>query len=206
MIGCMGKIGNGYGHLVGSLAVAGLLLFVGGCSGIDSGIEYPSDLPEVDSKLSTPEGEGDPSVSLGTFKIRPEVCQGIDTHPITQKISQDDFTRFLETQGAKVTPTKARGNLYWYDFPNQKENGFVRLRLAVSEDPSLSAKYLHDSLLEHGPGWWGLRRSNLAILAPKASLREGLAFAIKHKLVCWGMFTLVGNDDAYVVPGPYTEL
>ena len=62
------------------------------------------------------------------------------------------------------------------------------------------------SLLEHGPGWWGLRRSNLAILAPKTSLSEGISFAIKHKLVCWGMFAYTGTDDVYVVPGPYTQL
>lgn len=192
------------GKTLAALAVA-LVPALGGCSGIDSGIDYPSDLPDIDSKIVSPEGEGDPSVSFGAFKIHPDACQGLDTHTITQKLSQDDFTRFIEKQGLKVEPKKARGNLYWYDFPSQ-EGGFVRLRLAVSDDASVAAKYLHESLLEHGPGWWGLRRSNLAILAPKASLREGLSFALKHKLVCWGMFTMAGNDDAYVVPGPYTEL
>ena len=65
---------------------------------------------------------------------------------------------------------------------------------------------LHQSLLEHGPGWWGVRRSNLAVLAPKTSLSTALAFAIKYKLPCWGMFTYGGLDDAYVVPGPYGEV
>ena len=62
------------------------------------------------------------------------------------------------------------------------------------------------SLLQHGPGWWGVRRANLAVLAPKTSLHDAAAFALKFKLVCWGMFTIAGNDDAYVVPGPYAEL
>jgi hypothetical protein len=82
----------------------------------------------------------------------------------------------------------------------------VRLRLAVLDSTPAAAADLHQSLLEHGPGWWGVRRSNLAVLAPKAGLREAVSFALKHKLHCWGMFTMAGNDDAYVVPGPYTEL
>jgi hypothetical protein len=107
--------------------------------------------------------------------------------------------------GVTTAPKKARGNLHWYDFPNDS-GGFVRLRLAVLSDSIGAAKDLQGSLHEHGPGWWGLRRSNLAILAPKASLSEAVGFAVKHKLVCWGMFTIAGVDDAYVVPGPYMEL
>jgi len=37
-------------------------------------------------------------------------------------------------------------------------------------------------------------------------LSTALAFALKYKLPCWGMFTYGGLDDAYVVPGPYAEL
>ena len=106
----------------------------------------------------------------------------------------------------KVAAKKANGNLYWYDFPNGEGSGFVRLRLALLENPAAAGKDLHDSLLEHGPGWWGVHRANLAVLAPKASLHDAAAFSIKYKLVCWGMFTYAGADDAYVVTGPYTEL
>jgi hypothetical protein len=187
---------------------AALALGLTACSGIDAGIDYPSDLPDIGPQLLTPENAQSPSVSFSRFKIAPEACKGIDTHPITQALSQDDFTRYLETQGLKIEPKKARDNLYWYEFPNGKDgpNNFVRLRLAVLDTPAGAAADLHSSLLEHGPGWWGIRRSNLAILAPKASLREGLSFAMKHKLACWGMFTIAGNDDAYVVQGPYSEL
>jgi hypothetical protein len=187
---------------------AALALGLTACSGIDAGIDYPSDLPDIGPQLLTPENAQSPSVAFSRFKIAPEACKGIDTHPITQALSQDDFTRYLETQGLKIEPKKARDNLYWYEFPNGKDgpNNFVRLRLAVLDTPAGAAADLHSSLLEHGPGWWGIRRSNLAILAPKASLREGLSFAMKHKLECWGMFTIAGNDDAYVVQGPYSEL
>ena len=94
------------------------------------------------------------------------------------------------------------------DNPNGEAapKNFVRLRLAVLEDSPHASADLHQSILEHGPGWWGARRSNLALLAPRASLHDALAFAIKYKLACWGVFTYGGLDDAYVVPGPYGEL
>ncbi len=178
-----------------------------GCSGIDAGVEYPDNLPAVDDQVVTPEGDADPSITLGEFKIKADVCKDIDTNPVSQALTPDDLTRFFESRGVKITPKKARGNLYWFDFPNGKENnGFVRLRLAVMQDSAGAANDLHNSLMEHGPGWWGVRRSNLAVLAPKAGLSEALSFAIQNKLVCWGIFTYAGNDDAYVVAGPYGEL
>jgi hypothetical protein len=183
-----------------------LSLSAAACSGIDPGVDYPDDLPDADDRVLTPEGEGDPSITLGEFKFSPDLCKDFDTRPMVKPLTPDDLTRYFEAQGVKVTPRKARGNLYWYDFPNGEEKGFVRLRLAVLTNPELAAKDLHASLLEHGPGWWGVRRSNLAVLAPKASLRTSLGFAIKYKLPCWGVFTYAGNDDAYVVPGPYGEL
>jgi hypothetical protein len=182
-----------------------------GCVGLDAGIDYPSDLPDPDPHLATPEGESDPSIGLNGFVIKDDVCKDIDTHPITQRLTPEDFARFLETQGIKIEPRKARDNLYWFDFPTgEAKDGepppFLRLRLAVLDDHFAATRDLQESLLDHGPGWWGLRRSNLAILAPKTSLSEGVAFAIKHKLVCWGMFAYTGTDDVYVVPGPYTQL
>lgn len=189
----------------GSLLVA-LAAASAGCTGLEAGIDYPSNMPSAESQSLTPEGKDSPSISLGEFKFKPELCKGMDTHPITGGLTQEDFTRFLEAQGLKVAPKKARANLYWYDFPNGSEGGFVRLRLALLESPPAAGKDLHDTLLEHGPGWWGVRRSNLAVLAPKTGLGDAAAFAIKLKLPCWGMFTYTGTDDAYVVPGPYMEL
>jgi hypothetical protein len=193
--------------------IAAALLSLGlvpACVGIEAGIDYPSDLADPEPHLATPEGEADPSVKLNGVVIKDDVCKGIDTHPVAQKLSQEDFGRFLETQGIKIEPKKARDNLYWFDFPTgegkEGERPFLRLRLAVLDDSWAATRDLQESLLDHGPGWWGFRRANLAVLAPKTSLSESLAFAIKHKLVCWGMFTYTGTEDAYVVPGPYTEL
>lgn len=194
-------------------AALALLLAAGatGCVGISSGVDYPSDLPDPGPHLLSPEGEEDPSVRLNGFVIKDDACKGIDTHAITQKLSQDDFARFLETQNIKLEPKKARENLYWFDVPTgEAKDGqpppFLRLRLAILEDKFGASKDLHESLLDHGPGWWGVRRGNLAILAPKTSLDEAVSFAIKYKLVCWGMMQYTGTEDVYGVPGPYTEL
>ncbi len=192
-----------------SLPALALALAMTGCVGLESGIDYPSDLPsDLGPHLLTPENAPDPPIKLNRMKIAPELCDKIDTHPVTAKLNQEDFTRFLEAMGVQIQPKKARNNLYWYDFPNGNDppNNFVRLRLAVLDDEPHASADLHQSILEHGPGWWGARRANLALLAPKASLHEALAFAIKYRLPCWGMFTYGGIDDAYVVPGPYSEL
>lgn len=176
-----------------------------GCRGIDADVQYPSDLPSLDNQLQTPEGDNNPGVTLGGFKFAPSVCQGIDAHAQTAPLTPDDFARFLEKQGLKINALRARPDLFWFDFPNGKEKGKLRVRLAVLASPALAAKDLHDTVLDHGPGWWGVRRSNLAVLVPKADLDQALAFAIKYKLMCWGIFTYAGRDDAYVVPGPYSE-
>jgi hypothetical protein len=179
-----------------------------GCVGIPSGIEYPdvSDV-DLDKAVLTPEGDPDPSIKLSEFKINPKVCEGLDMHVPTQPLDQEDLTRFFGSEKVNLTPKKARSDLWWYEFPvsNDPADGSLRLRVAVLRDRNAAAKDLHDSLLEHGPGWWGLRRGNLAVLAPKASLKDALRFAVKYKLVCWGQFTYAGADDVFSTVGGYSE-
>jgi hypothetical protein len=194
------------GHFLGTALLAGGLT---ACAGLESGIEYPNDLPSDFGRLVlSPENQPDPPIRFNQFKFAPQVCDKADPHTISTLLNQEDFSRFLEAQGVKIEPKKARNNLYWYDFPNGGEapKNFTRLRLAVLEDTPHASADLHQGILDHGPGWWGVRRANLAILAPKASLSTAVAFALKYKLPCWGMFTYGGLDDAYVVPGPYGEL
>src|SRR5262245_26186585 len=116
-------------------AAACLVSFAGiastGCRGIDAHVQYPSDLPSLDHHILTPEGESGPSVSLGAFKFAPASCQGVDVNAQTLTLTPDDLTRFLDKQGVKVTPSQARPDLYWFDFPNGEENGKLRVRLAV---------------------------------------------------------------------------
>lgn len=194
--------------LVGLVATLGTASCTGG---ISSGIDYP-DVGEVelDKLLQTPEGDSDPSVTLSRFKFAPKACEGIDTRVAVNDLDQEDLTRFFAARGIEMKPRKARGDLWWYEL-KVKDGGedeqpkVLRLRLAVLKDRYAAAKDLHDSLLQHGPGWWGVRRGNLALLAPKADLKEALRFALKYKLNCWGMFTYAGFDDAYVVTGSYSE-
>ena len=179
------------------------------CVGLEAGSRYPDYASsKVRKLLLSPENQPNPSLSLGSFKIAPEACEGIDTHAITSRLAQDDLTRFVGEQGVKVKQIKARGNLYWFDFPDRDpgRGDTVRLRLAVLEDAAQAAEELHKSLLAHGPGWWGLRRSNLSVLAPRASVGEAMAFALTTKLACWGMVMMAHTDDVYVVPGRYMEL
>ena len=180
-----------------------------GCIGLSAGSAYPDfDSDETRKHLLSPANGKNPPISLGGFKFSDTGCEGIDTHTITKRLAQSDFTRFMQAQGAPVKQVKARGNLYWYDFPGDKpkEGDVVRLRLAVLKDSAEAAHELHQALLEHGPGWWGLRRANLSVLAPRASDSEAAGFAIKHKLMCWGTFMKTGTDDVYVVPGPYMDM
>lgn len=190
------------------LVAVGLSTTSFGCVGIPSGIEYP-DVSEVDldKALVTPEGDPDPSVTLSQFKINSKICEGIDMHVPTQPMDQEDLTRFFGTQKLNLVPKKARSDLYWYEFPvsNDPADGSLRLRVAILRDRNAASKDLHDSLLEHGPGWWGVRRGNLAVLAPKAGLKDALRFAVKYKLVCWGQFTYAGADDVFVTAGGYSE-
>ncbi len=192
-----------------TLALGFVALVLSGCYGLDAGSEYPSySSGKVREFLVTPEYEEDPSISIGEFAIGDKVCEGLEIRTEVREIAQDDLARFLERIGAPPVQVKARGNLYWYDFPgtDPEDGDIVRLRLAVLSDAKEAADELHQSLLQHGPGWWGIRRSNLSILAPKAGLAEAMAFALRYKLPCWGMISVAGLDDVYVVPGPYMEL
>ncbi|MFO0615519.1 MAG: hypothetical protein U0414_23195 [Polyangiaceae bacterium] len=183
---------------------AALATSASGCVGIASGITYPdvSDV-DLDKYLLTPEGDPNPSVSLSHFKIAPSTCKDIDHGVVTTDLGPEDLGRFFATQNVKVEQQQARDNLYWFGFGAGDDA--VKLRLAILKNPNAAAKDLHDSLVEHGPGWWGVRRGNLALLAPKAGLGEALRFAIKTKLVCWGVFTYAGADDVYVTVGGYSE-
>jgi hypothetical protein len=187
-------------------ALASLAVASAACIGLPAEVEYP-DVSDVDlgQMLVTPEGDAGADVTLSEFKIGPKACEGLDLAVSGDKLDHQDLTRFFAAQGLELLPKKARSDLYWYEFKNGSDNNPLRLRLAILKNRHGAAKDLHDSLLQHGPGWWGVRRGNLAVLGPKASLSEALQFAIKYKLACWGTFTYAGVDDAYVVAGGYSE-
>jgi len=194
------------GRALPSLFVVAVASASSGCYGLASDSHYPDvDDDRMEKAVVSPELQEDPAISLNGVMVRDEVCEGLEFGTETRPLAQDALARFLvSVEATQAGQVKARGNLYWFEFPG--EEGSVRLRLAVLGDAEEAADELHRALLEHGPGWWGLRRSNLSILAPKASLDDAMGFAVKYKLVCWGMMSYAGLDDVYVIPGPYMEL
>jgi hypothetical protein len=193
---------------VGALVLLVAAPWLSGCQGgLEAGSNYPDYEFDVDDQLLTPENETSPSIDLGGFVIRDEICKGLNTRVEIRELAQDDLAKHLERINSPPVQIKARGNLYWYDFAGDDlgEGEMVRLRLAVLGDAKEAADELHKSILQHGPGWWGFRRSNLSVLAPKASIGEAIEFALRYKLPCWGMMEMANLDDVVVVPGPYME-
>ena len=82
----------------------------------------------------------------------------------------------------------------------------MRLRVAILPNAAAAGEELHRGALEHGSGAWGVHRSNLAVLAPAGHPNDILAFAIRTKLACWGVLTVIDGSEAKVVPGGYREL
>jgi hypothetical protein len=104
-------------HCFRVLVAFGLSTSCFACVGIDAGVDYPSDVPAPDGSIAAPDPDGEASIRPNGFVIKDDVCKDIDTHAVTQKLSPEDFARYLEERGIKIEPRKARDNLYWFDFP-----------------------------------------------------------------------------------------
>ena len=141
---------------------------------------------------------------LGEARFRPEVCKDEPTKPDFGSLNEDDLIQYLTARGLNTSKTRARSDLVYVDVVEGKE--VVRLRVAILDSSHAAGHELHESILEHGPGSWGIHRSNLAVLAPIGSLSQIISFAVKTKLACWGVLTVAGLDDTFVVSGGYTEL
>src|SRR5205823_3175455 len=118
---------------------------------------------------------------------------------------EGELVRFLTAHGYESKTVRARSDLVYVDVLNAGDHP-VRLRVAILPDPPAAGKELHQAILQHGEGSWGVHRSNLAVLAPIGEPSEVVAFAVKTKLACWGVLTMAGLDDTFVVPGGYLEL
>lgn len=146
------------------------------------------------------------SVAIGKIRLRPEVCKGFPLAQEHRKLGANDFVKFLESRGFDPKVTRARPDLVFVDISNAGTHDPVRFRVATLDNAGAAGRDLHVSLLQHGEGRWGFHRSNLAVLAPPASASDIVAFASLTKLACWGVLTVAGLDDSYVIPGGYSEL
>ena len=114
---------------------------------------------------------------------------------------------FLKGRGLPVRIERARADLFYVEVQvNPETDEWARLRVAVLATPEQAGRELHDAILQHGPGSWGIHRANLAVLGPGGTVPDIVAFVGKTKLSCWGVLTVAGRDDDFVVPGNYREL
>jgi hypothetical protein len=159
--------------------------------------------------MTTPGGaqhyvQGPPE--LGAVRLRPDVCQGVpENAPDRARLDHDALVQFLQRQGLRTTIVRARADLVYVDVDDGGGGAPLRLRVAILDDALAAGQDLHRAILEHGPGSWGVHRSNLAVLAPIGSVDQILEFAARTKLACWGVLTVASRDDDFVVPGGYME-
>lgn len=147
---------------------------------------------------------------LEALHLRADVCDGFDLRPDYAQLNEASFLSFLErqkfgvdAQRQQVDPKRPELHYVFVTVPGFTEA--VPLRIAVLPTADDAARSLYEAVLLYGTGSWGVHRGNLAVLGPRASSDDAIAFAATTKLACWGTFTIAGRDDAFVVPGGYTE-
>jgi hypothetical protein len=144
--------------------------------------------------------------ALGDLVFRQEVCEGQDLTPQYRRLDENDLTRFLEQRKIKFEVERPRDDLAYVIVEDARTRRPARLRVAILDNADEAGRELAEAIAEHGNGSWGVHRSNLAVLGPVGDTAHDLAFAAELKLVCWGVFTIVGRRDTVVIPGGYREL
>ena len=143
---------------------------------------------------------------LAEVRFNPNLCSGEPTQPDHAHLEVDNLVQFLTRQHLDVRIDRPRADLVYLNITGAGTDRPVRMRVAILENADLAGNELHEALLQHGEGAWGVHRSNLAALVAFGTYSESIAFAAKTKLACWGVFTAAGRDDTFVVPGGYLEL
>jgi hypothetical protein len=149
---------------------------------------------------------GPPSGELESLRFRDGLCEGEPLDPDNQPLGEGHLIQFLQRQRIDVRVERARADLVFLNLTGAGAQAPVRMRVAILKTPDEAGRELHEALLQHGPGSWGIHRSNLAVLGPLGDPKDDLTFAAKSKLACWGVFTMASTDDTFVIPGGYTEL
>lgn len=145
------------------------------------------------------------SFSPDGLRFKASVCRDFDLTPETKELGHQDLARFLGQRGYEVKTHRAREDLVYMEVTRKGQQP-IRLRVAILEDSVTAGRSLHEAILEHGPGAWGVHRGNIAVLAPIGSTQKIVYFAALSKLACWGELMLAGRDDAFAIPGGYREL
>src|SRR5262249_22063385 len=192
------------GLLFGKMARTWLavLPFVLGCGGSQL---HATGAVNLNTGGGNAEGHVEGSLTPGAMRLKPSACEGEALKPDYSVLNEAALVAFLGAHGSETRVVRARGDLVFVDVTNAGDHP-VRLRVAILDNPPAAGRELHEAILQHGPGSWGVHRSNLAVLAPIGDPEEVVSFAVKTKLACWGVLTMAGLDDTFVVPGGYMAL
>jgi hypothetical protein len=147
---------------------------------------------------------GDTSTRLARLRVSPEACEGYDLTPEHKPLDQSRLRAHLDSVGIEYTVQLERDDLHI--FRVRVDNQEASLRVATLKSATEAGRHLHEALLEHGKGYWGVHRGNVAVLAPAGSPPDAIGFAQRTGLLCWGVFTQAGRDDNFAIPGAYFEL
>ncbi len=181
-----------------------VVVFLLAACGADPGLRMTSG---TDWHAYVRDRSGAPAGSdLDTLRFRAGLCDADELHPDYARLDETSLTRFLERQHMDARIERPRADLLYVSLGGAGTEKPIRLRVAILASADEAGRELHQGILQHGPGSWGVRRSNLAVLGPVGSTGDDIAFVGVTKLACWGVFTIAGTDDAFVVPGGYTEL
>lgn len=151
-------------------------------------------------------GGGAPTSDVAALRFRPGLCDGENLRPETNLLNDGHIIAYLQKQGIDVRVERARADLVYLNLTGVGTQSPVRMRVAILKSKEEAGRELHEGILQHGQGSWGVHRGNLAILGPVSTAEDALRFASRLKLPCWGVFTIAGHDDTFVVPGAYLEL
>jgi hypothetical protein len=179
-------------------------LFLLGCSSPAFQINDGSNVKAYVNKA--PGGPSGSEAHPTGLRFKPGLCEAAELVPDGRVLDEAHIIEFLNRQQLDVRIERPRSDLIYLVVSGAGTDVPVRLRVAVLKNSDEAGGELHQALLQHGPGAWGVRRSNLAVLGQSGSLDDDLVFAAKTRLSCWGMFMTAGRDDAYAVPGGYREL
>ncbi len=189
-------------HVPGSLVVSLALVLIG--CGPDTLLQVTE---RSDWKAYVVDRDGSsPSSDLAALRFRPTLCSGENMRPEQRHLNEGDLIAFLERQGIDVRVERQRSDLVYLNLTGVGTRSPVRLRVAILETPEKAGRELHEGILQHGLGSWGVHRGNLAVLGPVGTLKDDVRFAAKYKLPCWGVFMTAGQDDNFAIPGAYLEL
>ncbi len=186
-----------------ALCLVALLSSVAACSAASGNLR----LVAGRSASSYVEGfSGGSPNAAAAMRFKPSVCNEVDIHPEYKTLDESALVSFLKAQQLELRIIRARGDLVYIEVTNGGTTEPVRLRVAILKTAADAGRELHEAVLQHGPGSWGVHRSNLAVLGPIGTIDDTITFSVKTKLACWGVMTFAGRDDTFVVPGGYMEL